>query len=317
MRRRQFFKNTLPVIALPHLITNTNSALLNADLSDVYTKSDLYENDKVLVYVNLSGGLDALDLLFPINKHEFIAECRPSLVFPKDEYLELNSEFGMHPSLEKLARLFYDSKLDVYTNLGSEDSELLHSIALNESLLLEGESTWLDRFASKYIVGDPVIKGINCSNGFVKKTSNYDYVELPDLTINSQLEFIIHELKKGTASKVFVLNVSGFDTHENQKFKLSDLYASVSEAVYAFQLELNNLGLEERVSTLLFSEMGRSIQENSTLGTEHGKGGSAILIGNGARGFIHNSNTLMPWVDFYAELFDRINISKNDTLLIS
>ena len=43
-------------------------------------------------------------------------------------------------------------------------------------------------------------------------------------------------------------------------------------------------GIEQRVSTLVFSEFGRRVAENGSAGTDHGAGGLMMAMGSGVRG---------------------------------
>lgn len=315
MRRRQFFKNSLPFLALPNIISNLNSDFFKAEFNEEYSKSEVFDNDKILVYVNLMGGLDANDILLSFATYDKLAQVRPSLIFPQDEYIVLNEEFGMHPNLSGLADLFKSSYLDIYTNLGSENTELLYSSALNDALLYDGQKTWLNRFASNFERGNTIIEGLGCNTQFKCDSPNFKYVEFKELTLHSQLDYILKELKKGTSTKIFVINISGFDTHENQSIKLVNLYAEISNLFTSFQREIGALGMEDRVSTLLFSEMGRSIEENTTAGTEHANGATALLIGNGASGKIYKPDTMLAWTEFYSKLFTKIEFNKSENII--
>lgn len=315
MKRRQFFKNSLPLFALPSLISSVNSDNLISQYSHEYTNIDVFENDKILVYVNLMGGLDACDILMPFDSYDDLAQKRPNLINPKLNYKVLNDTYGMHPNLSAFADMFKSQKLDVYTNIGSEGVELHHSLSLNEALLFDGRNTWLNRFASNFEKGNTIIEGINCNTQFICNNSNYKYVELEELSFQSQLKYILNELKKGTATKVFVINISGFDTHEDQTVKLENLYEEMSSSLNSFHTEIEKLGMEDRVSTILFSEMGRSIEENATGGTEHAFGASALLMGNGASGIIYNPVTMVTWTNFYSEVFNRLEFNNPEVFI--
>jgi uncharacterized protein (DUF1501 family) len=77
--------------------------------------------------------------------------------------------------------------------------------------------------------------------------------------------------------------VGSFDTHSDEQDTLAqDLGASVS-AIYAFQRDLEQRGLADRVVIQLWSEFGRRPQENGS-GTDHGAGGVAFLIGTQVTG---------------------------------
>jgi uncharacterized protein (DUF1501 family) len=75
----------------------------------------------------------------------------------------------------------------------------------------------------------------------------------------------------------------GFDTHDGQPGALDTLLTDVSQSLAAFQLDLEQRGLADRVLVLVWSEFGRRLKANSSLGTDHGAGGLAWVQGTKAR----------------------------------
>jgi uncharacterized protein (DUF1501 family) len=75
-----------------------------------------------------------------------------------------------------------------------------------------------------------------------------------------------------------------FDTHDAQSQTLVDDLGKVSEALSAFQADLEARGVADRVLTLVWTEFGRRPKENSSGGTDHGAGGIAWVMGTRARG---------------------------------
>jgi uncharacterized protein (DUF1501 family) len=101
-----------------------------------------------------------------------------------------------------------------------------------------------------------------------------------------------------------------FDTHDNQSQTLVDDLGKVSEALSAFQADLDARGLADRVLTLVWTEFGRRPKENSSAGTDHGAGGIAWVMGSRARGglltpypdlnYFDDDDNLKVTVDFRA-----------------
>lgn len=74
-----------------------------------------------------------------------------------------------------------------------------------------------------------------------------------------------------------------FDTHDNQNGELPRALTDVSEALSAFQADLEARGIADRVLTFVWSEFGRRPHENESEGTDHGAGGLAWVQGTRAR----------------------------------
>jgi uncharacterized protein (DUF1501 family) len=91
----------------------------------------------------------------------------------------------------------------------------------------------------------------------------------------------------GLQTKVYILNINGFDTHNAQVVTgnntlgaHADLLKTLSDAVAAFQDDLQLLGLENRVAGMTFSEFGRQIASNASNGTDHGDAAPLFLFGS-------------------------------------
>jgi uncharacterized protein (DUF1501 family) len=71
----------------------------------------------------------------------------------------------------------------------------------------------------------------------------------------------------------------GYDTHENQAGTLTSNLTQLSQALAAFQADLEGRGLADRVLVQVWSEFGRRPAENGS-GTDHGAAGLGLLMGS-------------------------------------
>jgi uncharacterized protein (DUF1501 family) len=101
-----------------------------------------------------------------------------------------------------------------------------------------------------------------------------------------QLKNVAKMISGGLKTKIYVLDVGGFDTHDSQVNvtdttvgKHADLMKQVSDAIAAFQNDLLLLGLEDRVAGMTFSEFGRQIASNASVGTDHGDAAPLFIFG--------------------------------------
>jgi uncharacterized protein (DUF1501 family) len=75
-----------------------------------------------------------------------------------------------------------------------------------------------------------------------------------------------------------------FDTHSEQAKTFSPGVALTADSIAAFQADLEARGIADRVLIHVWSEFGRRPQENGSGGTDHGAGGTSMLIGTRATG---------------------------------
>jgi uncharacterized protein (DUF1501 family) len=91
-------------------------------------------------------------------------------------------------------------------------------------------------------------------------------------------------LGAGMPIKCASLNaVGGYDTHSDEANTLATNLGQTVESVLAFQRDLEERKLDQRVLIQLWSEFGRRPQENGS-GTDHGAAGVAFLIGSRVKG---------------------------------
>jgi uncharacterized protein (DUF1501 family) len=106
----------------------------------------------------------------------------------------------------------------------------------------------------------------------------------PATGLGERLQLAARLLKSNLGARVFYTVQGGFDTHAAQSFAHAGLLSEFAGAVAAFFADLEAAKLSERVALLAFSEFGRTIQENSSAGTDHGTAGAVLLAGPGVRG---------------------------------
>lgn len=109
----------------------------------------------------------------------------------------------------------------------------------------------------------------------------------PTSNLATQLKNVALLLSGGIKTRVFVANLGGFDTHANQVQAgdttlgtQRELLLILSEAIKAFQEDLRLMKLEERVLGLTFSEFGRQIKSNLSMGTDHGTAAPLFVFGS-------------------------------------
>lgn len=77
---------------------------------------------------------------------------------------------------------------------------------------------------------------------------------------------------------------NAFDTHVQQADLHQRLLTYASDAVLGFMRDMERLGLADRVSLMAFSEFGRRVPENTSLGTDHGTANVMFFAGRHVRG---------------------------------
>ena len=101
-----------------------------------------------------------------------------------------------------------------------------------------------------------------------------------------QLKIVARLIKGGLRTRVYTVSIGGFDTHKKQ-VNASDtttgnhanLMKNISTAISSFQKDIELMQLDDRVLGMTFSEFGRRIKSNASLGTDHGAAAPLMMFG--------------------------------------
>jgi uncharacterized protein (DUF1501 family) len=116
-----------------------------------------------------------------------------------------------------------------------------------------------------------------------------------------QLKIVARLIKGGLKTRVYMVNYGGFDTHATQVNALdtttgthANLLKNVSDAIKAFQNDLQYLGIEDRVVGMTFSEFGRRMKSNASGGTDHGAAAPCFVFGKNVLGGVLGDTPNIP-----------------------
>ncbi len=101
----------------------------------------------------------------------------------------------------------------------------------------------------------------------------------PDNAFGNDLKQVAELILAGGNSKIYYVNLSGFDTHANQKNTQARLLEQYSNGVKAFIREMEQNGLLNDTLVMTFSEFGRRVAQNGSRGTDHGTANNLFLLG--------------------------------------
>jgi uncharacterized protein (DUF1501 family) len=116
-----------------------------------------------------------------------------------------------------------------------------------------------------------------------------------------QLQVVAKLIDGGLKTRIYLVTLGGFDTHSEQSIagmpkegNHSNLLKWVSEAVAAFQDDLNRIGRADDVCGMTYSEFGRTIADNDSLGTDHGAAAPLFVFGKSVNPGIIGQNAIIP-----------------------
>jgi uncharacterized protein (DUF1501 family) len=106
-------------------------------------------------------------------------------------------------------------------------------------------------------------------------------------SLGRQLQLIANLISANSGTRLFYLQYGNFDTHANQPEMHQRLFAQLGQALYAFDEDLKQKGVLDKVALMCFSEFGRRVVENSSAGTDHGAAAPMFVMGGKVKGGLH------------------------------
>lgn len=139
----------------------------------------------------------------------------------------------------------------------------------------------------------------NSYNGQVTQSTKYP---ASGNTLADQLKTVAKLIGGGLTTPIYIVNhPNSFDTHINQTSNTDPTtgnhanYLSIlSVAVEAFMDDLALMGKSNKVLGMTFSEFGRRIKQNSSVGTDHGQGAPVLFFGETVQPGVEGNTPDLP-----------------------
>ena len=140
------------------------------------------------------------------------------------------------------------------------------------------------------------------SNAFNAGNNQATY---PAFDLADQLKTVARLVHGGLQTKVFLVSLNGFDTHDAQVDPTTGTSAgrhavlldTLSQSISAFFQDIQALGIEDKFLVSTFSEFGRKVQENGNYGTDHGGVAPMFIFGKGLSGGVLGTNVDLSEAD--------------------
>jgi len=121
-------------------------------------------------------------------------------------------------------------------------------------------------------------------------------------SLANQLKIVARLIKGGLKTPLYIVNhPNSFDTHTGQTDATDHTIGThanalgvLSKAIGAFQQDLGLLGIKDKVTGMTFTEFGRRIKSNASVGTDHGTSIPMFFFGSKLNAAITGANPLLP-----------------------
>lgn len=131
-----------------------------------------------------------------------------------------------------------------------------------------------------------IARGANDASALVRQAWE-NYSSGVDYGINPlDLPKVVSLIDAGMPTQLYYVSYrnNAFDTHVFQNALHQRLLTYTSDAVAAFIQDLERIGRADDVVLMIFSEFGRRVPENVSLGTDHGAANAMFMVGSPIKG---------------------------------
>jgi uncharacterized protein (DUF1501 family) len=106
----------------------------------------------------------------------------------------------------------------------------------------------------------------------------------------AQFDVVAKCVTAGVPARVYMVSLGGFDTHSDERGPQQKLLGIVDSAVSKFLSSMRTDRYGKNVVVMIYSEFGRRVAANASLGTDHGTAGPVLVAGPGVKGGLYGQH---------------------------
>jgi uncharacterized protein (DUF1501 family) len=254
-------------LGIVHAVGSPNSTRSHFDAQDYMEAGTPFNKGTSSGWLNRAVGLLGHDAVSPFRAVS-ITSSLPKSFYGDNPMLAINNlqDFAIQMRGNPFA-----------ANLASKSFEELYD-QTSSSLL---NKTGKESFEAIKLLQQTDIKNYKPANG----------VSYPDNQIGNSLKQIAQLIKMDIGLEVAFTECGGWDTHYNQGVENGQFARNVGDLSTAISAFWNDLSAyQDDVTLMTMTEFGRTVKQNGTGGTDHGRGSCMFILGNDVNGGIVHGN---------------------------
>ena len=116
-------------------------------------------------------------------------------------------------------------------------------------------------------------------------------------SLAAQLSLVAAAVRARVPTRVYTVQLGGFDTHANERATQQRLLQTLDEAASGFLREMAGDRYGRNVVLLAYSEFGRRVVANASEGTDHGTAGPVFVAGGPVKGGFYGEEPSLTDLD--------------------
>jgi uncharacterized protein (DUF1501 family) len=151
-----------------------------------------------------------------------------------------------------------------------------------EELYDQTTSTLLKETGKESFDAVKMLQKANLKNYKVENSAVY-----PNSPLANSLKQIAQLIKMDVGLEVAFAESNGWDTHFNQGKEIGTFARNITDLTNSITAFWNDMGsYQDDVTVMTMTEFGRTVKQNGTGGTDHGRGSCNFILGNDVKGGI-------------------------------
>jgi uncharacterized protein (DUF1501 family) len=116
-------------------------------------------------------------------------------------------------------------------------------------------------------------------------------------SLATQLSMVAAAVRAGVPTRVYTVQLGGFDTHANERATQQRLLQTLDEAATGFLRDMAGDRHGKNVVLMAYSEFGRRVAANASQGTDHGTAGPVFIAGAPVKGGFYGEEPSLTNLD--------------------
>jgi uncharacterized protein (DUF1501 family) len=146
----------------------------------------------------------------------------------------------------------------------------------------------------------------------ILKNLNSAQKSIENKDMYGQFERVTECIQKDLPFQIYNVTQSGYDTHHKQIIRLEPLALELFGAIKKMALKLSESGHWNDTIVFVYTEFGRTIEENANSGTDHGTANHAYILGGNLKSFTYLKQTKFETVKIAEKQYIKHKIDFRD-----
>jgi len=122
-------------------------------------------------------------------------------------------------------------------------------------------------------------------------------VNYPGRGLSKDLKTLAALINARIGCRILAVTQGAYDTHERQKERHDNLVSVLDGSLAAFMDDLRGTEAGDKTVVMVFSEFGRRVADNGSLGTDHGTAGPMFVLGSKVKGGLYGKHPSLEALD--------------------